>query len=119
MAAIIAKLFDDRQLRVAQEVIDYLLPRMERSFAAARAMVAALDEESLAGKRPVTVALARGVLNEQSGTGEEEEKAMDLGIKGREAVVEAAGKGLGTRSEGHRVGKGVGRTGRSRWSPYQ
>ncbi|MFN4089871.1 MAG: DNA replication protein [Alphaproteobacteria bacterium] len=72
MAAVIAKLFDDRQLRVGQGVIDYVLPRMERSFAAARALVAALDAESLAGKRPITVALARGILNVQAASDEQD-----------------------------------------------
>ena len=68
MTAVIAKLFDDRQVRVGQDVIDYVLTRMERSFAAARAVVAALDDAALAGKRPVTVALARQVLNVQAGS---------------------------------------------------
>lgn len=66
MAAIIAKLFDDRQLRVGQDVIAYLIVRIERSFAAARRAVALLDAAALAEKRPVTVALARQTLNVQA-----------------------------------------------------
>lgn len=63
LAAVLVKLFADRQLRISEEVIGYLLPRLERSFAAAQAIVAALDVAALAGQRAVTVKLAREVLN--------------------------------------------------------
>ncbi len=65
LGAVIAKLFRDRQLHVGAEVVDYLVARMERSLSAAQTIVAALDRAALAGRRPVTVALARGVLVEQ------------------------------------------------------
>ena len=60
--AVLVKLCADRQLAVGEEVLRYLLARMERSFAAARALVAALDRASLAEGRAVTVPLARQVL---------------------------------------------------------
>jgi cobalamin biosynthesis protein CobD/CbiB len=44
-------------------LIPYLLARMERSIAAAQAVVAALDARSLATHRPVTRALAAEVLD--------------------------------------------------------
>ncbi|MEE8272861.1 MAG: DNA replication protein, partial [Alphaproteobacteria bacterium] len=53
LAAVLVKLFADRQLRVGDEVLRFLLLRMERSFAAARRLVAALDDHSLAASRPV------------------------------------------------------------------
>ena len=59
VAAVIAKLFADRQIQVRQDVLDFFMRRQERSFAAARAFVAALDEASLARSRPITAALAR------------------------------------------------------------
>jgi DnaA regulatory inactivator Hda len=62
MEALLVKLFTDRQLAVGEEVVRYLLARMERSFAAARALVAALDRAALAERRAVTVPLARRVL---------------------------------------------------------
>ena len=62
LAAVLLKLFDDRQLEVSVGVIDYLVRHMERSFASARAVVEALDAHSLRQQRPVTVALARHVL---------------------------------------------------------
>ena len=63
LGAVLVKLFADRQLRISEEVIAYLLPRIERSFAAAQAIVAALDRAALAGQRAVTVPLARDILN--------------------------------------------------------
>ncbi len=62
MEALLVKLCRDRQLAVGEEVLRYLLARMERSFAAARGLVAALDRASLAEGRAVTLPLARRVL---------------------------------------------------------
>ncbi len=61
--AVLIKLFDERQLRVGQEVVLYLLARLERSFAAARGCVAALDHYSLAAGRNITVPLVREALD--------------------------------------------------------
>jgi chromosomal replication initiation ATPase DnaA len=58
LRAVLVKLFADRQLAVDENLIAYLVSRMERSFAAARACVAALDREALRQQRPVTRALA-------------------------------------------------------------
>lgn len=71
LAAVLAKHFDDRQLKVADDVIGYLLPRMERSFAAVARIVAALDRLSLAERRNITVPLARRVLDQLTNEGEE------------------------------------------------
>lgn len=64
LAAVLVKLFADRQLRPGMDLITYLLARMERSLDAARRVVAALDRASLAAHRPLTVPLAREVLAE-------------------------------------------------------
>ncbi len=58
LRAVLVKLFTDRQLMVEESLIGYLLPRLERSFAAAEAAVRRLDSEALRLKRPVTRALA-------------------------------------------------------------
>jgi chromosomal replication initiation ATPase DnaA len=58
------KHFADRQLRVQPPVIAYLVRRMERSFAAAAALAARLDQLALAEGRPIGLALARRVLAE-------------------------------------------------------
>lgn len=62
LAAVLVKHFADRQLRVAPEVVRYLLARMERSLAAAAALAERLDAAALAAGRPVSVPLAREVL---------------------------------------------------------
>jgi DnaA regulatory inactivator Hda len=64
LGAVLVKLFADRQLRISEDLIAYLLPRIERSFAAAQDIVAALDRAALAGQRAITVRLARDVLNQ-------------------------------------------------------
>lgn len=64
LSALLAKLFADRQLSPSPETITYLTRRIDRSFAAAARIVAKLDRAALAGKRPVTRALAAEVLDE-------------------------------------------------------
>jgi chromosomal replication initiation ATPase DnaA len=69
LAAVLVKLLADRQLMPPPDVIPYLLKRMDRSFAAANSIVAALDHQSLVLKRPITRALAAQVLdNDTQGT---------------------------------------------------
>ncbi|MCB1782703.1 MAG: DNA replication protein [Alphaproteobacteria bacterium] len=63
LGSILIKLFSDRQLTVTQDVISYLLPRIERSFAAARDIVALADQMALAEKRGISVPLMRKVLS--------------------------------------------------------
>jgi chromosomal replication initiation ATPase DnaA len=63
LAAVLAKMLADRQITPPANLIPYLLPRMERSIAAARALTAALDARSLATQRPVTRQLAAEVLD--------------------------------------------------------
>ncbi|MHA1113356.1 MAG: hypothetical protein ACTSRY_02480 [Alphaproteobacteria bacterium] len=62
LAAVLVKLFADRQLAVDRRVIDYLPPRMERGFAAARDLVARIDRAALAAGAPPSLALARAAL---------------------------------------------------------
>jgi chromosomal replication initiation ATPase DnaA len=62
LAAVLVKHFADRQLRVEPGVIRYLIRRMERSFAAAAALAARLDQLALSEGGAVTVPLARRLL---------------------------------------------------------
>ncbi len=62
--AVMVKQFADRQVRVSPDVIAYLVPRLERSLATVRAVVAALDAAALAERRAVTVPLARQILDQ-------------------------------------------------------
>lgn len=59
---VLFKLFADRQLIVDASLVNYLAPRLERSIAAARAVVAALDHEALSRGRKITRAIAAQVL---------------------------------------------------------
>jgi chromosomal replication initiation ATPase DnaA len=58
LRSLIVKLAADRQLSVDEPLVNYVVNRIERSFAAARAAVAHLDEEAMRQHRPVTRALA-------------------------------------------------------------
>jgi chromosomal replication initiation ATPase DnaA len=63
LAAVIVKLFADRQVEVAPPLVHFLIARIERSIGAARAIVARLDRLALAEGRPVTRALAARLLD--------------------------------------------------------
>ncbi|MDZ4095767.1 MAG: DnaA/Hda family protein [Paracoccaceae bacterium] len=63
LSAVLIKLFSDRQITVAPVLISYLVARMDRSFEAARALVAALDAEALARGVAVTRQLAASLLD--------------------------------------------------------
>jgi chromosomal replication initiation ATPase DnaA len=62
LRAVLVKLFADRQLAVDEALVSYLATRIERTFQAARAVVAKLDQEAMQRKRPLTRALAAEVL---------------------------------------------------------
>jgi chromosomal replication initiation ATPase DnaA len=62
LRAVLLKLFSDRQLAVDEALLGYVGTRIERSFAAARALVARLDAEAMRRKRPLTRALASEIL---------------------------------------------------------
>ena len=61
--AVMIKQFADRQVRVAPDVVTFLVPRLERSLATVRRVVTALDAAALAERRAITVPLAREVLH--------------------------------------------------------
>ncbi len=63
LSAVLIKLFADRQITVPPNLIPYLTSRMDRSIAAARALVMALDALALSNARPVTRALAADLLD--------------------------------------------------------
>lgn len=64
MEAVLVKLFADRQLRIEPELVAYLVARLDRSFTAASAAVAALDRAALATHRSPTIPFAREALRE-------------------------------------------------------
>lgn len=64
LAAVIVKLFADRQLSVEPPVVDYIVRRIERSFDAIRAVVERIDRVAIEEQRPVTRTLAARILSE-------------------------------------------------------
>lgn len=62
LRAVAAKLFADRQVTVDPSIIDYLLPRVERSLPALADLVDRLDATALARKSAITRPLAAEVL---------------------------------------------------------
>ena len=66
LSRLMAKLFADRQIHVGDDVIRWMLARIERTPAAARRLVAALDGAALAQGRAITIPLARSILDARS-----------------------------------------------------
>lgn len=64
LTAVMGKLFEDRGVAVAPDVVSYCVARMERSFAEAERVVAALDARALAAGRRIGKRLAAEVLAE-------------------------------------------------------
>ena len=62
LQALLQKNFSDRQLNAPENVIRYLVARMERSFAAVRDIVMQMDRLSLANRSEITLSLARSVM---------------------------------------------------------
>jgi chromosomal replication initiation ATPase DnaA len=63
LAAVLVKLFADRGIAVAPPLVAYLVPRIDRAFAAAHDIVDRLDRAALSEGRPVTRALAQRLLD--------------------------------------------------------
>ena len=65
LQALIMKLFADRQIMPKPALVQYLTTRIERSFAAASAIVAELDAVALAQGRKINKALAAELLDKR------------------------------------------------------
>jgi len=64
LRALIVKLAADRQLALDEALVTFLVNRIERSYAAARAALTRMDEEAMRLHRPVTRALAADLFRE-------------------------------------------------------
>ncbi len=62
LARVLLKLFADRQLKLPEALIDYLAPRLERSFAEAERIVVLIDALALQQKRNVSVEIGAQAL---------------------------------------------------------
>ncbi|MCA3597934.1 MAG: hypothetical protein IOC64_07460 [Methylobacterium sp.] len=67
LGALFVKLFADRQIDIEAPVVCYAMARIERSYRAVLGLVAALDQLSLARKRPITRALVAECLGDAPG----------------------------------------------------
>lgn len=63
LAALLVKLFDDRQLHVEPQVVTFLMNRIGRSFAQAETVVMRLDRAALRTRRRITRPFAQTVLD--------------------------------------------------------
>ena len=70
LAGVMAKHFADRQVTVRDEVLAYLVARMERSFAAAHRLAVRLDQIGLSERRPISLAVARRALDSEEEGGD-------------------------------------------------
>ena len=70
LAGVMAKHFADRQVTVRDEVLAYLVARMERSFAAAHRLAVRLDQIGLSERRPISLAVARRALDAEEEGGD-------------------------------------------------
>ena len=64
IAAVLVKLFADRQIAIDQDLIAYLLPRMERSLGNARSLVAKIDDAALAARKEVSRTFVAALLRD-------------------------------------------------------
>jgi chromosomal replication initiation ATPase DnaA len=65
---VIRKFFRERNIRPTDDLLPYLLRRIERSVPKAQEIVARLDEAADAAQRPISRALARQFLENRSDT---------------------------------------------------
>ncbi len=66
LAAVLVKMFSDRQVRIGDDALNYILPRIERSFAAARDLVEVADKLAMRQKRGISLPLLREAMAELS-----------------------------------------------------
>jgi chromosomal replication initiation ATPase DnaA len=59
LTGLLLKLFNDRQLKISPEVLNYILLRMERSFLSAIQTVEKLDNLSLQEKKNITIPMVK------------------------------------------------------------
>lgn len=66
LSAVLVKQLADRGLSISPRVLSYVMPRIERSFEAVRALVMTIDTQTLAQKRPLTIPLVKQIMSDSS-----------------------------------------------------
>ena len=77
LSAVLMKMFADRQLRPGEDVVEFLVRRIERSFRAARDVVETLDRLALAERRNLTVPFVRAALRPDASEPDGQAEALD------------------------------------------
>lgn len=62
LSAALRKQFSDRQLKIDDTVIEYMIARMPRAFASAQKLVATLDKLALEQKKTITIPFVKQIL---------------------------------------------------------
>lgn len=65
LSAVLVKLFSDKQIRVGADALQYILPRIERSFEAVRDLVEKADSRAMIEKRKISIPLLRDILHQE------------------------------------------------------
>jgi len=68
LEGVLRKFFRERNIKPADDVLPYLVRRIERSIPAAKDVVCRIDERADAERRDITRALAREILEHEDGT---------------------------------------------------
>lgn len=62
LSIVLLKLFQDKKVAITDKEIQYIVPRIERSYAMAQHLVEEVNQASLSQKRPVTIPLIKTVM---------------------------------------------------------
>lgn len=65
MLALIHRFFSKKQIHVAQNVIQYIMPRIQRKFSAIASLISAIDAASLSNGRQISIPLINQILEEE------------------------------------------------------
>jgi chromosomal replication initiation ATPase DnaA len=69
LRGLLVKQFGDRQLQVDEAVISYMVTRMERSFDAARSLVAKIDAQALSQRAEITRVFVSRIMQDETEPG--------------------------------------------------
>ena len=59
---LLLKAFSDRQLKISNEIVDYIIPRIERSFQEVQKVVSIIDRAALAEKKTITIPFIKRIM---------------------------------------------------------
>ena len=63
MEALIIKLFNDRQILIKPNIVNFLMQRIERSYLGVAEIIDLIDKVSLSKKKSVSISLIKGLIN--------------------------------------------------------